>query len=143
MTAGERAGSLSQAVSFDLYLQVRQERGWNGSADTSTTTRNSSRLLLNMTNASAHEMPLLVLLANASNESLYSIAMRNRPATGAAHVTVYGAGLGLTSLSVASRLGASACQETHWFSDTTVRCRSSDGRASSRRISVTNQAQSA
>ena len=137
LTAGERAGSLSQAVSFDSYLQVRAERGWNGSGYP----RNESLVSLAASNASNASELVLVESVNVTNGTGYSIAMRNRPATGAAQVTVYGSAFGTVSYTTRSRMGLTSCEESQWFSDTSMRCRSSDGRLSTRRIAVTSGAQ--
>ena len=52
-----------------------------------------------------------------------SVLMRSNGAgTGSAWVTVHGSGLGMTSLSMAGRMGASACEGTEWESETLVWC---------------------
>jgi len=63
--------------------------------------------------------------------------MRNSPSTGAAFVTLYGAAFGTTGFSLASRLANTASELTFWTSDSSLRCRPSDARGKTRRVSVT------
>ena len=61
----------------------------------------------------------------------------NTAVTGGASVTVHGANMGLTSYSASARSGQTACEQTTWSSDTSVRSQSEQGVGESRRVLVT------
>ena len=61
----------------------------------------------------------------------------NRAGTGSASVTVQGSNLGLADYTSAGRLGGTGCESTEWWSETSVRCRTTDGARSTRRLVMT------
>ena len=52
-------------------------------------------------------------------------------------VTVHGSGLGMTSSSMAGRIGHTACEGTEWESETSVRCLMGHGGGGTRRVVMT------
>ena len=57
--------------------------------------------------------------------------------TGAASVTVHGAGMGMARYTGRARGGQTGCEATDWVSETSMRCRASQGASGSRRGAVT------
>ena len=55
----------------------------------------------------------------------------------AARLTVQGSNLGLADYTSAGRLGDTACESTEWWSETSVRCRTSHGARGTRRLVLT------
>ena len=61
----------------------------------------------------------------------------NRAGTGLSSITVHGAGMGRTRLTVRARQGITVCEGTDWESETSVRCRVALGEQGTRRIVLT------
>ena len=66
-----------------------------------------------------------------------AVGSRNAAATGATWLVVLGAGLGVPSTTTGVRLGQTACESSDWVSDTSVRCKHSQGGRMSLRALVT------
>jgi hypothetical protein len=61
----------------------------------------------------------------------------NSAGTGSSSITVHGAGMGRTRLTVRTRQGPTGCEGTSWESETSVRCRMGHGAVGTRRVVMT------
>jgi len=101
LTAGERMSSVTEVMSFDFPLQIRPERGWSGSVFPDVGT-----VVAGLAGAIAETAGTV--------QTLYSVPMRNHPATGSTKMTVFGAAFGLACYSEKSRIGVCVCVVCVW-----------------------------